>query len=91
VWKITNMTVASIAVLFPFSFWATSQIQYSTYWQEVLHWSPIHVAVAVLPQGIVGLLIGGLVQAFPQIINKSRITIAVGAICELPLPPLLPR
>ena len=79
VWKITNILISSLAILFPFSFWATSQLQYSTYFQEVFHWAPIHVAAALLPQGIMGLIVGGAAQAFPQIITKPRISIAVGS------------
>jgi len=31
-----------------------------------MHWSPIHVAVAILPQGIIGLIMGGVTQ-FPRL------------------------
>ena len=61
---------------------ATSQLQYSTYWQEVMGWSPIHVAAAMLPQGIAALIVGGVTQAVPGIINKPRISISVGAVRE---------
>jgi len=40
VWKITNILISSLAIMFPFSFWATSQLQYSTFWQEVFGWKP---------------------------------------------------
>ncbi|ORX36582.1 major facilitator superfamily domain-containing protein [Kockovaella imperatae] len=80
VWKITNVIISSLAVLFPFAFWATSQLQYATFWQEVLHWSPIHVAAAMLPQGIIGLIIGGLAQPIPGIINRPRISLPIGAV-----------
>ena len=79
-WKATNMVIASLATLFPFSFWATSQLQYSTFFQESLHWSPIHVAAAMIPQGVIGLLVGGAASAIPGIIGKPRYTIAIGAI-----------
>lgn len=98
IWKITNIIIASLVTLFPFAFWgkypimegrisanfssATSQIQYATFWQEVLHWSPIHVAAAMLPQGIIGLILGGVTQAVPGIITKPKITIPVGAVRE---------
>lgn len=80
IWKITNIIIASLATLFPIAFWATSQIQYATFWQEVLHWSPIHVAAAMLPQGIIALILGGVTQAVPGIITKPKITIPVGAV-----------
>lgn len=82
VWQITNIVISSLVVLFPFAFWATSQLQYATFWQEVLHWSPIHVAAAMLPQGIIALVIGGVAQVVPQIITKPRITIPIAAVGE---------
>lgn len=39
----------------------------------------VHVAAAMLPQGIIGLIVGGLAQAIPGILGKPRITIGVGA------------
>ena len=47
-----------------------------------MHWSPIHVAVACLPQGLVGLVMGGVTQFVPQIITKPRITMPIGALRE---------
>ena len=82
VWKITNIVISSLAVLFPFAFWATSQLQYATFWQEVLHWKPIHVAAAMLPQGLIGLVIGGLTQPIPGIIGNPRVSLPIGAVCE---------
>lgn len=49
-------------------------------------WSPIHVAVACLPQGLVGLVMGGVTQFVPQIITKPRITMPVGALREFARP-----
>ncbi|KAL1407889.1 hypothetical protein Q8F55_007325 [Vanrija albida] len=79
IWKIKNMKVASIVTLMPFSFWITNQLLYTTYWQVVFHWRPLHVAAAALPQGIAALMVGGLVQVFPGIINRPRITIPIGS------------
>ncbi|KAL1411547.1 hypothetical protein Q8F55_002509 [Vanrija albida] len=80
VWKIKNMKVASIVTLLPFSFWATSQLLYATYWQVAFGWKPLHVAAAVLPQGIAALIVGMVVQFVPAIINTPRITIPVGSV-----------
>lgn len=82
VWKIPNIIIASLAVMIAFPFWATSQLQYATYWQIAGGWSPIKVAAAMLPQGIMALVMGALAQIFPAIINESRITIPVGGLCE---------
>ena len=83
VWKITNIIVSSLVCLGPFAVWATSQLQYANYWQfsPYFEWSPIHVAVAILPQGIIALLVGGVVSAaFPKVISTPRITIPVAAV-----------
>ena len=40
VWKIKNIVIASLATLFPFAFWGTSQLEYSTYWQQTFGWKP---------------------------------------------------
>ncbi|OCF33013.1 efflux protein EncT [Kwoniella heveanensis BCC8398] len=80
IWKITNIIILSIAVLIGFPFWATSQIAYSTWWQEVYGWSPLHVAAAMLPQGLVCLVAAAFAQLFPQVITKPRITIPVAGV-----------
>ena len=61
----------------------TSQLRFSTYWQEVFHWKPLHVAVAILPQGVAALMVGGSVQGLPKILNNPRPTIAVSGLREL--------
>ncbi|WVF72255.1 hypothetical protein IAT40_007067 [Kwoniella sp. CBS 6097] len=80
VWKITNIVISSLAIGIAFPFWATSQLLYATWFQQVYGWTPIHVAAAMLPQGIVGLLVGGLTQAVPQIITKPRISMPIGGV-----------
>lgn len=82
VWKIKNMTLASVVVMLPFAYWATSQLLYATYWQWVTGWKPLHVAAAILPQGISALIVGGATQAFPQIITKPRISVPIGSVRE---------
>lgn len=42
--------------------------------------SIVHVAAAILPQGIVGLIMGILSQFVPQMITKPRYSIAIGSI-----------
>ncbi|WVQ99577.1 hypothetical protein IAU59_006713 [Kwoniella sp. CBS 9459] len=80
IWKISNIVILSIAVLIGFPFWATSQIAYSTWWQEVYGWSPLHVAAAMLPQGLVCLVAAAFAQMIPQVITKPRITIPVAGL-----------
>ncbi|KAL8283968.1 hypothetical protein RQP46_005081 [Phenoliferia psychrophenolica] len=79
VWKTTNMVVSSLAILFPYAFWSTSQLKYATFWAESYGWRPIHVAAAILPQGIISLIVGALAQKIPGIIGRPRITIPIGA------------
>lgn len=82
VWKIKNMVISSLVVLLPFSFWLSSQLLFSTYWQVVEGWKPLHVAVAVLPQGIAAMLAGAVTQFSPVVIQNPRISIPVGATCK---------
>ncbi|WVQ78044.1 hypothetical protein IAT38_000125 [Cryptococcus sp. DSM 104549] len=80
VWKITNIVILSLAVMMAFPFWATSQLMYATYFQEVFHWTPIKVAAAMVPQGVTGLIVGGSAQYIPQIITKPRYSLPLGGI-----------
>ncbi|WWD03085.1 hypothetical protein V865_001131 [Kwoniella europaea PYCC6329] len=80
IWKITNVIILSLAVLIAFPFWATSQLEYSTWWQEVYGWSALHVAAAMLPQGIVCLIAAAFAHAVPQVLTKPRWTIGGGMI-----------
>ncbi|WVQ71582.1 hypothetical protein IAR50_001122 [Cryptococcus sp. DSM 104548] len=80
VWKISNIIIMSLALMIAFPFWGTSQIMYATYFQEVTHWSPIHVAAAMLPQGITGLVVGVASQHIPQIITKPRISLPISSL-----------
>ncbi|KAK4703392.1 hypothetical protein P7C70_g2833, partial [Phenoliferia sp. Uapishka_3] len=79
VWKITNMVSSSLVILIPIGWWIGSQLQFATFWQEELRWKPIHVAAAMLPQGIIAFIIGGVTQKVPGIITKPRTTIPIGA------------
>ncbi|WRT67097.1 uncharacterized protein IL334_004063 [Kwoniella shivajii] len=78
VWQISNIIIGSLAIGIAFPFWATSQILYATWFQEIFHWTPIKVAAAMLPQGITALIVGGLTQVFPTIITRPKPTMAVG-------------
>ena len=40
VWKIINIVSSSLAIMIGLSFWMTSQLQYSTWFQFVFGWSP---------------------------------------------------
>lgn len=82
VWATTNFTTSSLAILIPVGFWFTSQLLYATYWQILLGWIPIHVAAAILPQGIAGLLVGVATQFLPQIVTRPRISLPVGGASE---------
>lgn len=78
IWKSTNIVLNSIVLLTPLGFWATSLLEYATFFQEVLHWRPIHVAAAMLPQGLVGLVVGGVAEAIPEVITRPQYSVATG-------------
>ncbi|WWC89219.1 uncharacterized protein L201_004137 [Kwoniella dendrophila CBS 6074] len=79
IWKITNSIILSLAAMLAFPFWATSQLGYATWWQEVYGWSPLHVAVAVLPQGILCIAGAVFTQTVPAVLTKPRYTIFFGS------------
>lgn len=57
---------------------------YNTYWSaSLIYLSQVHVAVAMLPQGLMTLAVGILSQFIPAIIAKPRYSIPIGAIREL--------
>lgn len=36
----------------------------------------------MLPQGVTGLIVGGLAQHIPQIITKPKFSLPLGSLCE---------
>ncbi|XAO23884.1 hypothetical protein I312_102669 [Cryptococcus bacillisporus CA1280] len=73
VWSITNSVIASLVVLVPMGFWGTSQLLFATYWQTTFNWAPLHVAVAVLPQGLMTLAVGVFKPIHPSYHRKAQI------------------
>lgn len=54
----------------------------ATYFQQVLHNSPIITGVKILPMGITACLVGALSQPFPVLFQKPRYTIPLAsALC----------
>jgi len=82
IWKIPNAIIATLAIMVAFPFWATSQLQYATYYQEVGNWPATRVAVSMLPQGIVAVTLGFAIRFIPFVVEKPRITIATGSLCK---------
>lgn len=82
IWKIPNAIIATLAIMVAFPFWATSQLQYATYYQEVGNWPATRVAVSMLPQGIVAVTLGFAIRFIPFVVEKPRITIASGSLCK---------
>lgn len=80
--KIANANIATLAIMFAFPFWATSQLQYTTYYQEVGNWPATHVALSMLPQGIVPVTLGFAIRFIPFVVEKPRRTIATGSLCK---------
>ena len=56
-----------------------TEFEHANVWQTPEYgYSPILVAARLLPMGLVGLLAGVLVNAFPAILSKPKYTILVG-------------
>jgi hypothetical protein len=90
IWKIPNVVIATLAIMVAFPFWATSQLQYANYYQEVGKWPATRVAVSMLPQGIVAVTIGFAIRFIPFVVEKPRLTIGSGSLCESYLWDVLP-
>jgi hypothetical protein len=82
IWKIPNAVITTLAIMVAFPFWATSQLQYANYYQEVGKWPATRVAVSMLPQGIVAVTIGFAIRFIPFVVEKPRLTIGSGSLCE---------
>ena len=82
IWKIPNAVIATLAIMVAFPFWATSQLQYANYYQEVGKWPATRVAVSMLPQGIVAVTIGFAIRFIPFLVEKPRLTIGSGSLCK---------
>jgi hypothetical protein len=80
IWKIPNAVIATLAIMVAFPFWATSQLQYANYYQEVGKWPATRVAVSMLPQGIVAVTIGFAIRFIPYVVEKPRLTIGSGSL-----------
>ncbi|KAF9806225.1 hypothetical protein IEO21_08770 [Rhodonia placenta] len=52
-WKYENFTLLMIISLQPFMWWASVQLTFSLYYQDVLQWSTIITAIHFLPLGII--------------------------------------
>jgi hypothetical protein len=82
IWKIPNAVIATLAIMIAFPFWATTQVQYANYYQEVGDWPTTRVAAAMVPQGIVAVTLGFAIRFIPFVVEKPRITIGTGSICK---------
>nr|XP_019046433.1 hypothetical protein I302_05182 [Kwoniella bestiolae CBS 10118]OCF25363.1 hypothetical protein I302_05182 [Kwoniella bestiolae CBS 10118] len=80
IWKITNILHFTLTGLIAFPFWSTTQLQYATWWQELYYWKALHVAAAILPQGIISIVAVILARRIPAILNKPRYAIGAGMI-----------
>lgn len=79
VWRIPNAIPCSLVIMITFPFWATSQVQFATWYQEIGGWSAMKVAIHIIPQAGASLLCGVLVQFRPQLIARPRLSIPIGA------------
>lgn len=52
-WFLPNFSVIIAVALLPYFWWTTIFTMFTTYWQDVFHWSAISVALHMLPIGIV--------------------------------------
>lgn len=65
-WKYENFTILIAVGLQPFMWWASVQLLFSWYYQEVFGWSTINVAVRFLPLGLMSFPVMGLASVLQQ-------------------------
>jgi MFS family permease len=65
-WKIENFAILILVSLQPFMWWASVQLLFSWYYQDVFGWSTISVAVRFLPLGLVSFPVMGIASALQQ-------------------------
>jgi len=85
-WRVPNLVTSSLIIMLPFGYYACSQLIYVLTWQEMHGWSPIHCAVALLPQGVVGIFVGIIAQRIRAVIEMPRVTISIGCVCKFDNP-----
>ncbi|KAJ8518266.1 hypothetical protein ONZ45_g4621 [Pleurotus djamor] len=65
-WKYENIPILTAVALQPFMWWASVQLLFSWYYQEVFGWSTISVAVRFLPMGLLSFPIMGVASVLQQ-------------------------
>ncbi|KIJ22953.1 hypothetical protein M422DRAFT_217711 [Sphaerobolus stellatus SS14] len=65
-WKYENFTILITVGLQPFMWWASVQLLFSWYFQEVFGWSTINTAVHFLPLGLASFPVMGLASVLQQ-------------------------
>ncbi len=66
--------------LLPYMFWGTTQFGFANYWQITYGFTPILVGARLLPEGIAGLIGGGLVNGLPVLLSRPKWTMFVGCL-----------
>ncbi len=82
VWKNKNYTLCVLCVFFGYMSFITNQFWISLYMQDVQHLSPLHIAVRLLPQALIGILWSYIGQSLMSKI-PGRIIMGIGGIAYL--------
>ncbi|KAL1410667.1 hypothetical protein Q8F55_004686 [Vanrija albida] len=72
IWSFPNIFPLILLAASGFLWFATYQLGVATWYQDVLHDSPIITAVKILPMGIVSIAIGPFFHWFPSLVLKPR-------------------
>ncbi|TXT11268.1 hypothetical protein VHUM_02019 [Vanrija humicola] len=72
IWSFPNIFPLILLAGSGFLWFATYQLGVATWYQDVLHDSPIITAVKILPMGIISIAVGPVFHWFPSLVLKPR-------------------
>ncbi|KAH7872214.1 MFS general substrate transporter [Lentinula edodes] len=84
IWRHPNFPILTAIGLQPFMWWASVQLLFSWYYQEVFQWSTINVAIRFLPLGLMSFPVMGIASIlqqklpFTQVILIGDVLVLVG-------------
>lgn len=76
-WFLPNFSIIFAIALLPYFWWVTVFTIFTTYWQEIYHWSVITAALRMLPLGTIAFAVSFTTPLFKRISPKWVLTAAL--------------
>lgn len=73
IWQLPNILPLVVMASPSFLWFATYQLRLATWFQDVLHLSPLLTAAKLLPAGVTCLVVGLFTQPFPALVTRPRV------------------